>query len=244
MNAPLVRPWTERPDVDQVRDVTIRTMVSNVPQSGKRGLYRSRPHRADEFFDMLDARLIGVACLQESGPAIQWEAYRRKGWHVIHATPNSYAWHSWQATGIAYRNDWFSLEDRDELQVDGLHLPVALLEHRRTGWRPVAMSGHAPTKRVPGALRTRARINSELDRYVEALDGAPTILGIDANSGGYRVEGLDRAHKNYVDHLLVSAHWGVSHEGTVNMPRVSDHLFVEARLHGHWVGTQLNRLPK
>lgn len=249
---PLVRPWHQRRRARLtgrrgrriIRTRCYRTLVANVPQSGKPALYDSRGKRADEFFDMLRERQIGVAALQESGPAIAREARQRKGFRAIHATPNSREWNSWQATGIVFRNDWFHLVDRHQITVEGLHLPIVLLEDRKTKWRFVTISGHAPTKRVAGAFRTRARINSEVDAYVARLQGAPVFFGIDANSGGYYVEGLRRAHKNYVDHLLVSPHWGVTHRGTVRMPRVSDHAFVEARLHPHWVGTQLNRLPK
>lgn len=244
---------------------TLRALVANTPESGKRGLLRPPRKRARRLFRQMNRRRITVAMCQESGKHASRQASRRKWWRQIAASPNSRAWGNVQRNTIFAKSSQARVVERKQLTVsDGpvgpsprvasggqLHIPIALLERRsRFPWkrvRFVAISGHVPTGHSAMAY-LRGPYSETLRGYLQELGGVPVIIGADTNSGAgwadpFRPLGYQVAHRHGVDVLLVSSHFRVSHRRALNRPRLSDHNFIEARLHVQCRGRQLARLP-
>lgn len=220
----------------------LRVLVANVPETRKPGLIQPPQLRARRLFRLLNRQGVDIGLVQESGKWAMRQARDRPRWRRAYAAPMWRRGGNHKATGVLARRP-VRILDRAQIGPKDRRLAVALCETPE-GFRFVAISGHAPTRRDDPNQITRTVIRVLLATYVADLGDVPVVVGIDANAKAYEVTGLRPVARHGVDHLLVSPHFRWRGGEVLHRPRLSDHDFLLADLHPGRQGVTLERLPR
>lgn len=210
--------------------IRIRFATTNAPESMKRGLLKDRLTRALRVQDWALRRRIDVRVIQEAGTYAERVDIDTPARKVLWAKFNSFVKGRQIGNGIDVNRVRFRsrlLEDITVGSGDGaVHIAVALITHRRTGfaWKQYAI--HKPTRRaensslrgvIDDVLRQHARLDDKAGRaWVMAGDfNGPFNLGVQLGDHG-------------VDTIAASKHFEPLGQRVVDRPLLSDHAFLIA----------------
>jgi hypothetical protein len=214
----------------EVTTLQIRFATTNAPESAKRGLLRDRLARAVKVQRWATRHRIDVRVIQEAGTYAERVDIDTPARKVLWAKFNAFVKGRQIGNGIDVNRWRFKSRLLDDLTVglgDGaVHLAVALVTHRRTGFTFKVYAVHKPTRRadnsslrpvIDAALRERTRHDDKA--------GTPWIVAGDFN--GPFDHGVELGDHG-VDSIRASKHFEPLGQQVYDRPLLSDHDFLIA----------------
>jgi hypothetical protein len=209
--------------------IRLRIATTNVPESMKRGLLKDRERRARRVVRFYRERRVDIGAVQEAGTYL--EAAETPRLKALWAKFNDIVKGRLVGSGIVVNRWRFGSRLLDDITVgngdDAVHIPVALVTHRRTKWQTKVYGPHRPTRRAVNAY-LRPVIDTRLHEETKRDDAAdmPWLIVTDANKNpwGWGVN----LGQHGVDHVRGSDDFESLGQEVYSRPLLSDHEFLIA----------------